>query len=176
MYETSRSLKQNEKLYKHKKKQIAVSKMVHLLKQSIFTSLSRSFTMMKNHQLLTYSSLQPKSTNSIHAQFLWHCATLIQTHFRGYIQQKRYLQFLPIYRRFRELLYAGVLGWRVRRIMKLQPLKTQIKLIKDKITNGQLNMARIHKRELIDEIGRLSKKGRWIEIQQQSYKLDKRRK
>ena len=40
-------------------------------------------------------------------QFANHCATIIQSHFKGYIQRKRYRLFLPAYRRFREILLAG---------------------------------------------------------------------
>ena len=54
--------------------------------------------------------------------------------------------FLPIYRRLREILYAGFEGWKTRKIMKLGPIKTQIRCIKDKDKNKQTNMARIHKR------------------------------
>ena len=48
--------------------------------------------------------------------------------------------------------------------MKLQPVKTQINEIRIKMKNGQNSSARIAKRELADEIERLGKKGRWIEV------------
>lgn len=48
--------------------------------------------------------------------------------------------------------------------MKLQPVKTQINEIRIKMKNGQNSSARIAKREFADEIERLGKKGRWIEV------------
>lgn len=49
--------------------------------------------------------------------FANHCATIIQSHFRGYQQRKYYSMFKPILRRFKELLSAIVAGWRVRRLL-----------------------------------------------------------
>lgn len=83
---------------------------------------------------------------------------------RGYFQRKKYKAFLPIYRRVKELLSAVVSGWRVRSIMKLHPVRTQIGEIRLKARNGQVSAARIARRELVDEIERLGRKGRWIEV------------
>ena len=88
--------------------------------------------------------------NNLQRLFVHHCATLIQSNFKGYIQRKRYRQFLPIYRRFKELLLAGFEGWKTRRIMKLQPIKAQLDSINDRTKHKQMNLARIAKRELID--------------------------
>ena len=84
--------------------------------------------------------------NNLQQLFVHHCATLIQSNYKGYIQRKRYRQFLPIYRRLRELLLAGFEGWKTRRILKLQPIKTQINAIKERTKKKQLNLARIGKR------------------------------
>lgn len=67
-----------------------------------------------------------KKSNDIHLQFINHCALIIQTHWRGYIQRKRYRKFLPIYRRFRELVFAFYEGWKIRKIMKLQHIRQQV--------------------------------------------------
>lgn len=48
--------------------------------------------------------------------------------------------------------------------MKLQPVRTQIGQIRLKTKNGQVSAARIAKREFVDEIERLGRKGRWIEV------------
>lgn len=48
--------------------------------------------------------------------------------------------------------------------MKLQPVRAQIGEIRLKGRNGQVSAARIAKREFADEIERLGKKGRWIEV------------
>lgn len=55
-------------------------------------------------------------------------------------------------------------GWKVRRIMKLAPIKAQISEIKAKVKSSQMSQVRIKKRELIDEVDRLSRRGRWIEV------------
>ena len=52
-----------------------------------------------------------------------HCATLIQSNFKGYKERKYYKMFLPFYRRFKMLLNSVVCGWRVRRIMKLNKIE-----------------------------------------------------
>lgn len=83
---------------------------------------------------------------------------------RGYFQRKKYKAFLPIYRRVKELLSAVVSGWRIRRIMKLQSVRTQIGEIRLKMKNRHLSAVRIAKREFADEFERLSKKGRWVEV------------
>jgi hypothetical protein len=48
--------------------------------------------------------------------------------------------------------------------MKLTPIKAQISEIKAKVKSGQMSQVRIKKRELIDEVDRLSRRGRWIEV------------
>jgi len=58
-----------------------------------------------------------------------HCATIIQANFKGYIQRKYYKKFIPIYRRFKQLLYAGFIGWKTRKILKLSLIKNKIKEI-----------------------------------------------
>jgi myosin heavy subunit len=93
-----------------------------------------------------------------------HCAVVIQSRLRGYFQRRKYKAFLPIYRRVRELLSAVAAGWKLRRILRLQPVKAQIGEIRVRIRNGQVSAARIAKREFADEIERLGKKGRWIEV------------
>jgi len=54
-------------------------------------------------------------------------------------------------------------GWRTRRIARLHTIKAQISAVEEKLRNNQMNLARIGKRELIDEIERLRKRGRWVE-------------
>lgn len=62
--------------------------------------------------------------------FANHCATIIQSKFKGYKQRKYYNMFKPILRRFKELLSAIVEGWRVRKILKTKYLnKKKIKII-----------------------------------------------
>lgn len=99
----------------------------------------------------------------MHRQFVDHCASLLQARFRGYIQKKRYRQFLPIYRRFRELLLAVTEGWKTRRILSLPQVKQQIQTIRTKNTNSHNSLCRIAKRELSDEIERLKRRGKWVE-------------
>ena len=62
------------------------------------------------------------------------------------------------------MLSAVVSGWRIRRIMKLQSVRTQIGEIRLKMKNRHLSAVRIAKREFADEFERLSKKGRWVEV------------
>lgn len=62
--------------------------------------------------------------------FANHCATLIQSHFKGYQQRKYYLLFKPILHRFKELLIAVISGWRVRNIMKTNRIKKKCEKIK----------------------------------------------
>jgi hypothetical protein len=85
---------------------------------------------------------------------------------KGYIQRKKYKAFLPIYRRVKELFFAIFSGWKTRRILKLPTVKGQINNIRLKLKNGQVSSARIAKRELVDEMERLGKKGTWIEVYQ----------
>ena len=68
-------------------------------------------------------------------------------------------------------MFAGFEGWKMRKIMNLQPIKAQIKAIRDKTKSSLMNMARIAKRELLDDIERLKKKGRWVEVLHQSKKI-----
>jgi hypothetical protein len=89
---------------------------------------------------------------------------VIQSRLRGYFQRRKYKAFLPIYRRVRELLSAVAAGWKLRRILRLQAVKAQIGEIRVRIRNGQAGAVRIAKREFADEIERLGKKGRWIEV------------
>ena len=96
--------------------------------------------------------------------FIQHCAILIQSRFKGFVQRKKYKAFLPIYRRFKELLASIYLGWKIRRIMNLPKIKNQIIKIKEKVNNNQMSSSRIAKRQLIDDIQRLKKKGKWIEF------------
>ena len=53
-------------------------------------------------------------------------------------------------------------GWKTRKVLKLNPIKNQINLIKEKQAKNQLSSLRIGKRELIDEIERFRKKGKWV--------------
>lgn len=62
--------------------------------------------------------------------FINHCAVIIQSLFRGYIKRKRYIQFLPIYRRFKEIISAAAQGWKIRKILNLNIIKAQILDIK----------------------------------------------
>lgn len=48
----------------------------------------------------------------------------------------------------------------------MPPIKNQIGDIRLKTKNSQVSSARIAKRELWDEMERLSKKGRWVEVAQ----------
>jgi len=50
--------------------------------------------------LLSYSPAR-HNTYRIRNQFIEHCVVIIQSRYRGFIQRKRYRQFLPIYRRLR---------------------------------------------------------------------------
>jgi hypothetical protein len=59
-----------------------------------------------------------------------HCATIIQANFKGYSQRKYYKKFIPIYKRFKQLLYAGFIGWKTRKILKLSLIKNKIQEIK----------------------------------------------
>ena len=79
---------------------------------------------MNNREL--QSKGKKDKSQQLFEQFLGHCATIIQSNFKAYQQRKRYRQFLPIYRRLRELLFAGFQGWKTRRILKLQHIKSQI--------------------------------------------------
>ena len=63
-------------------------------------------------------------------EFVNHCAVIIQSRFRGYMQRKYYVKFLPLYRRFRLLLEGAVAGWRVRQILKTKNMRTARKKIK----------------------------------------------
>ena len=83
---------------------------------------------------------------NIQRLFLDHCATIIQSHFRGFVQKKRYRQFLPVYRRVRELLLAAAEGWRVRKVMQLKSTVRTIKSIKEKENRKETIHARIAKR------------------------------
>lgn len=62
--------------------------------------------------------------------FMNLCATMIQANFKGYNQRKYYRKFLPVYRRFKQLLYAGFLGWKTRKVLKLTVVKAKINDIK----------------------------------------------
>lgn len=75
-----------------------------------------------------------------------HCAIIIQSRWKGYVQRKRYRKFLPIYRRVKELLISIYLGWKVRKIFKLRSIKTQIIDIKECTNKKHLSQVRIAKR------------------------------
>lgn len=62
--------------------------------------------------------------------FMNLCATMIQANFKGYMQRKYYQKFLPVYRRFKQLLYAGFIGWKTRKVFKLSIIKAKINDIK----------------------------------------------
>jgi hypothetical protein len=62
--------------------------------------------------------------------FMNHCAVIIQSHFRGYQQRKYYRKFLPLYKRFKQLLYAGFIGWKTRKTLKLGIVRNKINEIK----------------------------------------------
>lgn len=55
--------------------------------------------------------------------FVNHCATIIQSRFKGYQQRKYYKMFKPFLGRFKELLLAIVTGWRVRKILKTRHIQ-----------------------------------------------------
>ena len=61
-------------------------------------------------------------------------------------------------------MLAGFEGWKTRRIMKLPVIKNQINVVQNKVKNEQVSHARIAKRELADEIERLRKKGKWVQL------------
>ena len=54
--------------------------------------------------------------------FLHHCATIIQSRFKGYQQRKYYKLFKPILHRFKQLLLAVVVGWRIRKLLKTKQM------------------------------------------------------
>lgn len=96
--------------------------------------------------------------------FINHCATLIQSRFRGYQQRKYYKMFRPVMRRFKELLGAMVSGWKMRRIMKLKPIVKKCAKIKQEEERKNFREARIMKRDLIDDVKSLLAKGKWLEF------------
>lgn len=63
--------------------------------------------------------------------FLHHCATIIQSRFKGYQQRKYYQLFKPLLRRFKQLLIAVVAGWRIRRILKIKIINKKCIKIKE---------------------------------------------
>jgi len=62
--------------------------------------------------------------------FMNHCATVIQASFKGYKQRKYYKKFLPLYRRFKQLMYAGFMGWKTRKILNLTIVRSKKNKIK----------------------------------------------
>lgn len=62
--------------------------------------------------------------------FMNHCAIIIQSHFKGYRQRKLYRKFLPLYKRFKQLMCAGFIGWKTRKTLKLSVVKNKINEIK----------------------------------------------
>ena len=156
---------------KSKLKQNPANIIFSTLRKSSMSVQASAFFAIRDHEDGKKMWIGGKRRENVGLQFINHCATLVQTHFRRYIQQKKYRQFLPIYRRFREILFAGFEGWKMRKIMNLQPIKAQIKAIRDKTKSSLMNMARIAKRELLDDIERLKKKGRWVEVLHQSKKI-----
>ena len=55
-----------------------------------------------------------------------------------------------------------MVGWKVRKIMKLKSVHKKCNKIKEMLAKNNYRDARILKRDLIDDIERLSQKGKWI--------------
>jgi hypothetical protein len=100
-----------------------LSKMVKNLHKHRKTLLSSTFLLIRNHA---------DQANKLIAMFTNHCATLIQKHFRRYIQQKYYRHYKRGIPRMRELINAMSLGWKTRRIMKTRIITRMIEDIKKK--------------------------------------------
>lgn len=100
--------------------------------------------------------------NEMVKNFMNLCATIIQANFKGYMQKKYYKKFLPIYRRFKQLLYAGFLGWKTRKTFKLAFVKGKINDIKILQKQQKSMQIRIAKRDFSDEFSKLLKNGLWI--------------
>ena len=83
---------------------------------------------------------------ALHSLFLQHCAIIIQSRFKAYLQRKKYKSFLPLYRRVQDLLYAIYRGWKLRNIMNLPIIKSQVAAISIKTRNNQFSSSRIAKR------------------------------
>ena len=94
--------------------------------------------------------------------FLHHCAGIIQSRWKGYRERKYFRMFRPVMWRFKELVMAVVVGWKVRKIMKLKSVHKKCNKIKEMLAINNYRDARIVKRDLIDDIERLSQKGKWI--------------
>ncbi len=69
---------------------------------------------------------------------------------------------MPLYRRFKQLLYAGFVGWKTRKTLKLAIVKNKINEMKSLKSQSKNLQLRIAKRDLTDEISRLLKNGLWL--------------
>lgn len=93
-----------------------------------------------------------KSMPSEMFMFVNHCASIIQSRFKGYQQRKYYKMFKPFLARFKELLHAIVIGWRVRKILKTRRILKKKGKIMNELEKKNLREARILKRDLLDDI------------------------
>jgi hypothetical protein len=91
----------------------------------------------------TYNYLKKKreTKKEIYSKFLSHCASLIQNRFRDYLSEKKRKDLIRKKRRQLTCLWAVVLAWKTRKILKLPviiDLKKQI-LEVDKLGDDLLN-------------------------------------
>jgi hypothetical protein len=87
---------------------------------------------------------------------------MIQTRFRGYQARKYYRLFKPLLKRFKELVLAVVVGWKVRKIMKTSYIERKCQKIREYEKKNNLREARISKREFIEDINLMQNKGNWL--------------
>lgn len=91
--------------------------------------------------LYSYITRRRDEKKDLYSKFINHCATLIQSHFRVYIKEKRRGQQIKKKAKFISCLWALILGWKTRKILRLPliiNLKQQI-LEVDKLGDDILN-------------------------------------
>jgi hypothetical protein len=73
----------------------------HALQGCLLRVLAAPFVSMTGRRPESSARGGGQGESKLQREFLDHCARLLQSHWRGHAQRKRYRQFLPIYRRFR---------------------------------------------------------------------------